>query len=76
MLIWGLPFTNANKYAAGSYSFRDGLTLTAGDQLIVSIPPNNTYIGLYGVASGTDTTAALALDTAVSDISINGVYTV
>jgi len=76
MRIEGLPFTTANKYAAGSYSFRDGLTLTAGDQLIVSIPPNNTYIGLYGVASGTDIAAALALDTAVSDISINGVYTV
>jgi hypothetical protein len=70
------PFTSANRYAAGNYSYRDALTVPASEDLIVYIPPSATYIGLYSVALGTDLVAALVLDTAVTDLSISGVCTV
>ena len=70
------PFTSANRYAAGNYSYRDALTVPASEDLKVYIPPSATYIGLYSVALGTDLVAALVLDTAVTDLSISGVCTV
>ena len=74
--IISFPFTSANRYAAGNYSYRDGLTVPASEDLKVYIPPSATYIGLYSVALGTDLVAGLVLDTAVSDLSISGVCTV
>jgi hypothetical protein len=70
------PFTSANRYAAGNYSYRDALTVPASEDLKVYIPPSATYIGLYSVALGTDSVVALVLDTAVTDLSISGVCTV
>ncbi len=76
MIFTGLPFTSANKYSAGNYSFRDGLTVPASEDLIVDVPPSQTYVSLRSIALGTDTSSALALDTDVTDLSINGFYAI
>ena len=70
------PFTSANRYAAGNYSYRDGLTVPASEDLKIYIPPSATFIGLYSVALGTDAVSPLVLDTAITDLSISGVCTV
>ena len=74
MIINGLPFTSDSLYSAGEYSYRDGLTVPSNEDLKVYVPPNVSYVGLYAVALGTNAVAALALDTAVTDLSVNGVY--
>ena len=74
MIITGLPFTSSNRYASAEYSYRDGLTVPASEDLKVYVPPNVSYVGFYSVALGTDAVAALALDANVTDVSISGVY--
>jgi hypothetical protein len=74
MRINGLPFTSDSFYSAGEYSYRDGLTVPSNEDLKVYVPPSQSYVGLYAVALGTDAVAALALDTAVTDLSVSGVY--
>jgi hypothetical protein len=74
MTITGLPFTSSNRYASAEYSYRDGLTVPASEDLKVYVPPNVSYVGFYSVALGTDAVAALSLDTNVTDLSISGVY--
>jgi hypothetical protein len=74
MIINGLPFTSDALYSAGEYSYRDGLTVPSNEDLKVYVPPSQSHVGLYAGALGTDFISALALDTAVTDLSINGVY--
>ena len=74
MIINGLPFTSDSFYSAGEYSYRDGLTVPSNEDLKVYVPPSQSHVSLLSVALGTDLVAALALDTAVTDLSVSGVY--
>lgn len=76
MNISGLPYTSGNTYYACSYSFRDGLTLPASTDLLISVNPSSTTVGLTTVALGTANAAALAIDTAVPDFAFAGWYAV
>jgi hypothetical protein len=76
MLIAGLPFASSNRYTTGSYSFRDGLTVSSGHDILVTVFPSTSNVNVLEIALGADNTAALALDTVVIDFAFNGVYEV
>jgi hypothetical protein len=76
MRIAGLPFSSNGSYSNLGVVYRDGLTVSSGHTVNVAVVPSQTYAYIYEVSTGTDNASLLALDTAVSDISISGCYRV
>ncbi len=74
MRISGLPNTANNNYANLGVVYRDGMTISSGHTVNVGVVPNQTYANILEIATSTDNASLVALDTAVTDISISGWY--
>ena len=74
MKLAGLPNTSNSDYANLGVVYRDGLTVSSGKTVNVSVVPNTNYANILEISTGTDLASLLALDTAVTDLSISGCY--
>ena len=74
MKLAGLPNTANDNYANLGVVYRDGMTVSSGHTVNVGVVPNGNYANILEIATGTDVASRLALDTAVTDISISGWY--
>ena len=76
MLLDGLPnLASSTQYSHLGVSFRDGLTISAGHTCHLSVVPNTAYAYIYEISTGTDNAALVAMNTAVTDFTVSGWYT-
>lgn len=75
MSIAGLPFTSVTAaFFIPCSNYIDGLTLPAGTVLQTLVVQSGTSINLFSIGTGGGAAAALAIDTAVTNLIVAGSY--
>lgn len=74
--VGGLPYTSTGSANAPGAVYYDGLTGTAGEQVVSMVNTSATTLSLYSCDPTGGSVASVALDTSVASLRLSGFYTV